>query len=327
MNYVWTPPETKAVAATGSSASTGATGSAAHGAAETLEAGTDAAQRVGEVAARLVPELSPGADAPIGWFERELASLVDVLGPALWLRLLWGLLLTVLIYRMINGTPRIFWRLGLDRKRRAGAIASAVGLLMLLAGFVWTLRPILAAAPGVSLLGLGGVGLLASLALPNVVQSFVAGIRMSFRRRLREGQQISISDMRGTVRRIGLFETTLRTPDGATVHVPNHVFARDKLTVIRAQNAALIEFSIGLDDAIDDETLDRVLGVIFLSPYRRAGTKPRIELPHGEKGVLNIAVQTWATREVESVERALRRAVMAALAEESRAEEDLVGDF
>lgn len=250
---------------------------------------------------------------PAGWVDIELHALVDVLSGAFAVRVLIGIALSIALYRAVGFLPRLLWRVGLDRQRRGAPVGSVLGLFVLMLGVLWTFRPAFEVAPAISLVAAGILMLVASLAVPNLLQSAMAGIRLSGRGRLIEGQQIEVDDVRGTVRRIGLLETTLRLSDGATVHLPNHLFAQSKLKVLRAQNAALVEVDARVEGELSDAQLQRLRAAVFLSPYRRAGTKPVIDESDRDRGRVEVHLQTWATRDADLVERALRRVVVATL--------------
>ncbi len=258
-----------------------------------------------------LPTLPPAPE--LSWYERELDGLIEVLGWSFALRVLIGFVLFLLLYRAAAWVPRLLWRVGLDRQRRAASLASMIGLSILAIGFVWELRPLFEVAPTITLVLLAGTLFASAVAFPTFVQSFFAGARLATRGRLIEGQQIEVDGVRGTVRRIGLLETTLRMTDGATVHVPNHHFAKSKLKVLRAQHAALVEVEVRVDGELSDVQLERLRAAVYLSPYRRVGTRPAVDESARDRGRIKVDLQTWATRDADMVRRALRRVVLESL--------------
>lgn len=73
----------------------------------------------------------------------------------------------------------------------------------------------------VTVLGVAGLGI--SLAMQDVLKSFVAGTFLLFERPFRIGDEISIKDQRGVVEHIGIRTTRLRNPDNVQIVIPNGV--------------------------------------------------------------------------------------------------------
>jgi small-conductance mechanosensitive channel len=73
----------------------------------------------------------------------------------------------------------------------------------------------------VTVLGVAGLGI--SLAMQDVLKSFVAGTFLLFERPFRIGDEISIKDQRGVVEHIGIRTTRLRNTDNVQIVIPNGV--------------------------------------------------------------------------------------------------------
>jgi small-conductance mechanosensitive channel len=73
----------------------------------------------------------------------------------------------------------------------------------------------------VTVLGVAGLGI--SLAMQDVLKSFVAGTFLLFERPFRIGDEISLKDQRGVVENIGIRTTRLRTENNVQVIIPNGV--------------------------------------------------------------------------------------------------------
>jgi small-conductance mechanosensitive channel len=73
----------------------------------------------------------------------------------------------------------------------------------------------------VTVIGVAGLGI--SLAMQDVLKSFVAGTFLLFERPFRIGDEISIKDQRGIVEHIGIRTTRLRNPDNVQIVIPNGV--------------------------------------------------------------------------------------------------------
>lgn len=73
----------------------------------------------------------------------------------------------------------------------------------------------------VTVLGVAGLGV--SLAMQDILKSFVAGTYLLFERPFRIGDEISVKDQRGVVEHIGIRTTLLRNADNVQIIIPNAV--------------------------------------------------------------------------------------------------------
>lgn len=73
----------------------------------------------------------------------------------------------------------------------------------------------------VTVLGVAGLGI--SLAMQDILKSFVAGTYLLFERPFRLGDEISVKDQRGVVENIGIRTTLLRNADNVQIIIPNAV--------------------------------------------------------------------------------------------------------
>jgi len=67
----------------------------------------------------------------------------------------------------------------------------------------------------------GVAGLVVGFALKDIFENFVAGVLILWRRPFEIGDQIQVATNAGTVSEINFRSTTLRTPDGVAVLIPN----------------------------------------------------------------------------------------------------------
>ncbi len=76
----------------------------------------------------------------------------------------------------------------------------------------------------------GGLGVGIGFGLQNIVNNFVSGLILLFERPIDVGDTIELSDTSGTMKRIGIRASVIRTFDGAEVIVPNGMLISDKVT-------------------------------------------------------------------------------------------------
>lgn len=73
------------------------------------------------------------------------------------------------------------------------------------------------------LAGLGATGVIAGLAIKDVATSHLAGLFLLYRRPFQVGDDVRIADTRGEVVAMRLHATTVRTPQGLIIEIPNHL--------------------------------------------------------------------------------------------------------
>lgn len=213
-----------------------------------------------------------------------------------------GVLLARLGARLVH---RI-WRAGYDAERRLALALSAVRIalaLLVVVGAMALVMPWLRYLPNQILLLVLGIVALAGFPL---LQNAVAGVYLIGRGDVREGDRVRVADVVGTVREIGLGRVRIREEDGSTTLVPNRVFVRQSVGVLRASGRATIVAQLDVDPQQVPSKLLRQL--VLLCPYRVVGTPVRVRQV-GDSWEINL--QTWRPRCHEEVERYLRRATRA----------------
>jgi small-conductance mechanosensitive channel len=73
-----------------------------------------------------------------------------------------------------------------------------------------------------------GIGI--GFGLQQVMNNFVSGLILLFERPIQVGDSVQLDDLAGEVRRIGIRSSTLRTPEGADVIVPNAMMIAERVT-------------------------------------------------------------------------------------------------
>ncbi len=150
--------------------------------------------------------------------------------------------------------PRVRLRRGIPN-----AISSTAGYLILLGGFFFALS-----AAGIDLsrftvlAGAFGVGI--GFGLQNVVNNFVSGLILLYERPVQAGDVVQIADVFGTINRIGIRSSTVRTFDGAEVIVPNANLISEQVTNwTLSDRERRINIQVGVTYGADH---DRVLEVL-----------------------------------------------------------------
>jgi potassium-dependent mechanosensitive channel len=165
------------------------------------------------------------------------------------------------------------------------------------------------------LVGAFGVGI--GFGLQNAVANFVAGVMLLLEHRIHVGDSVHLGDLEGEVRAIGIRASTIRTPDGAEVIVPN-----GSLTAERVTNWTLsdrlhrIHLPLTVAFETDPERLHSLLWQVATAhPKALASPAPVVLcMGFGERG-LNFELRVWVARyeEAAGIRSELALAVHAAL--------------
>lgn len=106
---------------------------------------------------------------------------------------------------------------------------------------------------------LGPAGIAIGLALQGSLSNIAGGIIILAFKPFKTGDFISVSDVQGTVREIGIFYTKLRTPDNKTVVMPNGTISAQTLTNISENNIRRIDMTFTAGYECDTKKVKSVL--------------------------------------------------------------------
>ena len=118
------------------------------------------------------------------------------------------------------------------------------------------------------LAGLGIVGFTIGFALQNIMQNFVSGVILLLQQPFKVGDAASVAGHDGTVLKIGLRTTELKTFDGRFVFLPNADILSQPITNYTRASLRRVQLSIGV--AYDSDT-DLVRRVILTEINKVAG--------------------------------------------------------
>src|SRR4030095_5610792 len=118
-----------------------------------------------------------------------------------------------------------------------------------------------------------GLGL--GFGLQQIMNNFVSGLILLFERPVQVGDSIQLGDLGGDVLRIGIRSSTLRTPQGAEVIVPNSKMIEDKVTNwTLSDRRRRIELDVGVTGDTDPERILALLADIARRDPRVSGDPP-----------------------------------------------------
>lgn len=177
-----------------------------------------------------------------------------------------NLAVALLVILLFWGLGRLIQRLLDKGLRRTPLHDTAVPILAKTAAFVATVVGLIIAlgvlnlqeAAASLLAGAGIVGLALGLAFQDVAANYFAGFMLSLRRPLQVGDVVETHDHFGTVEKIELRTTWIRTFEGQRVMIPNRKVFTESLTNFTAYGKRRVDLPVGVSYGDDLEKAERV---------------------------------------------------------------------
>lgn len=183
-----------------------------------------------------------------------IVSLADVL--AFFVTILTAILISRLIILVLE--EDIYPRVELGRGV-SFAISSVIKYSIILLGFMLAVGAMGIGMDRITiLLGAFGVGL--GFGLQTVINNFVSGMILIFERPIQIGDSVEIGSVKGTIKRIGIRSSTVRSFEGADITVPNGSLLSDALTNwTMADRNRRIEIPVGVAYGSDPDKVIEAL--------------------------------------------------------------------
>lgn len=127
----------------------------------------------------------------------------------------------------------------------AALVARVAGIAVVTVALVYSLETLgVRIAPLLGALGIVGIAL--AFALKDILENFVAGLLLQFRRPFTYGDEIVSGDVEGRVTAIDARSVTVETPDGETIHVPSSKVITDAIVNHSARGRRRTSLPIGV---------------------------------------------------------------------------------
>ena len=165
------------------------------------------------------------------------------------------LLLTWLLARVARRFARHFFRKSIPNELLRWVASQLVMLPIIIFGIYLVLR--ISGLTQLALTVLGGtglIGLVIGIAFQDIAENFLASILISVQSPFRRGDLIQIGEHNGIVQRVSTRGTTLMTPDGNLVQIPNSQIYKSTILNFTANPDRRISFDLGIgyDDPVSE---------------------------------------------------------------------------
>jgi len=141
---------------------------------------------------------------------------------------------------------------------------------------------------------LGAAGLAVGLALQGSLSNFASGVMLVLFRPFTKGDFVEAGGTSGSVNEVGMFNTTLTTPDNRRVIVPNNQITSSVITNFSANATRRIDLLIGVDYSNDLKVARATMEkVVKAHPKVLEEPAPAVLLMELADSSVNFAVRPW----------------------------------
>lgn len=145
---------------------------------------------------------------------------------------------------------------------------------------------------------IGAAGLAVGLAFQGTLGNFAAGVMLLVFRPFKVGDFVEIADQKGTVEEVGIFTTSMNTPDGRHTIMPNGKIFGDVIVNMSHNENRRVDIAVGADYGADiDATIAALKKAIPNIPDALQDPPPQIFLSDLGDSSVNYKVRVWAKSE------------------------------
>ena len=142
---------------------------------------------------------------------------------------------------------------------------------------------------------LGALGVGIGLGLQNIVSNFISGIVLIFDRPIQIGDSIELGNKAGKVREIGMRSSTLLTPEGAEIIIPNGDILSQQITNwTLSNNYKRLELSFLVVSEVEKDTIvAAITSIINESEYAYKEREPVVLIEGIKEGEISFKTFFW----------------------------------
>jgi small conductance mechanosensitive channel len=145
------------------------------------------------------------------------------------------------------------------------------------------------------LAGLGATGVIAGLAIKDVATSHLAGLLLLYRRPFQIGDDVCVAGTRGEVVAMRLHATTVRTPQGLVIEIPNHLVNNAPITNYQRSGIRKVQVQVTLTRPAEVNGVARQLAdVVRYAEHLLSEPAPTVRVVRLQANTVTFAVVAWA---------------------------------
>jgi small conductance mechanosensitive channel len=209
-----------------------------------------------------------------------------------------GAIVILVIGRIAAGIVAGLTRRGLNRAEAEPALTNFVANLVKTAVLLFAVVAALAKF-GIQTTSfvavLGAAGLAVGLALQGSLSNFAAGMLILIFKPFKIGDVIDAAGSKGKVVNIGLFTTTMNTPDNQKIIIPNSSVTGGTITNVNAYDTRRVDLTAGIGYGDDiGRARDVLTRILENHPKVLKDPAPTIEVAELADSSVNFVVRPWA---------------------------------
>ncbi|MBD1869946.1 mechanosensitive ion channel family protein [Cyanobacteria bacterium FACHB-471] len=144
---------------------------------------------------------------------------------------------------------------------------------------------------------LGAAGLAIGLALQNTLSHFAAGIMLIAFRPFEAGDVIEGAGVAGIVDSVGIFSTTILTPDHIKIIVPNNNLFSGTLKNLTAMGTRRVDLEVDIGDRPIEPTITHLLSLVQPHPLVLNTPKPTCNVASVSREKTVLYLRSWCAAE------------------------------
>jgi small conductance mechanosensitive channel len=208
-----------------------------------------------------------------------------------------GAIIVLFVGRIVAGWARRLTRKALERAEVDPTLVPFIAKLvyyLLLAFVVIAVLGVFGVQTASLVAVLGAAGLAVGLALQGTLSNFAAGVMLLFFRPFKVGDFIDAGGTTGTVEEIGVFATTMKSPDNIKIVVPNSQVYGQTIKNFNGFDTRRIDLVIGIsyDDDIS-KAIDTIRSVVSADQRVMAEPETLIAVSNLGDSSVDLVVRPW----------------------------------
>ena len=141
---------------------------------------------------------------------------------------------------------------------------------------------------------LGAAGLAIGLSLQDSLKNFAAGVMLLVFKPFKAGDFVEAAGTAGSIVKIGIFTTTMNTPDNKEIIVPNGKIYSDNITNYSARDTRRVDMVVGIGYDADLLKAKRILQELVAEDERiLPDPAPKIAVSELADSSVNFIVRPW----------------------------------
>ncbi len=174
------------------------------------------------------------------------------------------------------------------------AISAVIRYGIILFGFLLAVSALGIGMDRITIL-LGALGVGIGFGLQTIVNNFVSGMILIFERPIHIGDSIEVGAVAGTITRIGIRASTIRSFDGADITIPNGTLLADSVTNwTMSDRIRRVEITVGVAYGTDtDIVIEALYGALLDQTGILSDPRPKIIFNGFGESTLDFALRAW----------------------------------